>query len=582
MKFQLYLITFCLCLLPVCGSAESLYLNIQGVDSKLQKILNKALVLPSSLTRGENINHRLLQRYQKQLPELVSGILEPYGYFHSQVSSLVEPIEAGEYQLNIDINPAEPLRVTHLNLNLTGPGADLPKLRQLLESFPLHVGDILRQDFYEEGKTELLQGAANLGYLDAEFQQHQILVNRGNRQVDIILELNSGVRFRFGKTVFMNHGNYTERFLHRYISYKEGDFFSQSQLDRTHRNLLDADQFRNISINKSTHQNNENLVPIQIDLQPAPRYRLRPGIGYGTDTGARASLEYRRLNMFHRGHELEGKLVLAEKESSFLSTYIIPDLDRLDRRTLLRAGVTREEPKNYTSKKKFGEVEYQRSLRKGLSGAIFIRLLHEDYEVSDESDQALMLLPGLRLNWLKSDDEQHPRRRIHIKLNVQGCRDTFISDISLLQLTGQATALEALTHDLSLFLRLGGGTTWHEDPFGKIPASLRFFAGGDHSVRGYSYQSLGPENDQGDVIGGKHLLVANIEIEKHLSSNWGVAVFYDIGNAFDTFSDYELKQGAGVGAIYRTMIGSLRLYLARQIGTTENKYRLHFSVGLGW
>lgn len=61
---------------------------------------------------------------------------------------------------------------------MTGPGAALPELNQLLEDFPLHVGDILRQDLYEEGKAVFLQGAINLGYFDAEFQRHQILVDR--------------------------------------------------------------------------------------------------------------------------------------------------------------------------------------------------------------------------------------------------------------------------------------------------------------------------------------------------------------------------------------------------------------------
>ncbi len=139
----------------------------------------------------------------------------------------------------------------------------------------------------------------------------------------------------------------------------------------------------------------------------------------------------------------------------------------------------------------------------------------------------------------------------------------------MLQLTAQATNLLPLPKKFSLLIRLKGGTTWHNDPLRELPASLRFFAGGDRSVRGYRYQSLGPEDDSGQVVGGKHLLVANIELEKKFGKKWGGAVFYDIGNAFDSFDEYELEQGAGFGIRRYTQIGPIRLDLARQIGRSK-------------
>ncbi|MEE4254661.1 MAG: BamA/TamA family outer membrane protein, partial [Desulfuromusa sp.] len=555
MKFRFYLILFCFLLSPFPCAADSLHLNIRGVDDELLKILETALILPASLTSGDELNKRWLRRYQRQLPERVSTILEPYGYFDSQISSQVKNIEPGKYQLDIEIGLAEPLRVTSLELNLTGPGSDLPELQQLLAEFPLHIGDILRQDLYEQGKTALRQGAINQGYLDADFPQHQILVNRGKRQVDINLQLDSGARFRFGKTSFSGRGSYPEYFLRRYLSYKEGEYFSHRQLGQTQLNLLNADLFRNVSVHPLTRQDNEILVPVQVDLEPMPRHQLRPGIGYGTDTGARISLNYRNLNLLQRGHELQGKLLLAEKKQSIVSTYIIPDPNRLDSQILLRVGFDREDTDSYLSRELFSEGEYQRSFHKSLTGSLFVRLSQEHSQISGESNRSQMLLSGLRIGWKQVDDPLNPRRGIQTNLELQGSHDALLSDTSLLQLSGQATALRPLPHQLSLLLRLRGGTTWHNDPFNELPTSLRYFAGGDHSVRGYSYQSLGPSDDQGQIIGGKHLLVANIELEKHLNPNWGVAVFYDVGNAFDSFSTYKLKQGAGIGVSRYTRIG---------------------------
>jgi len=217
MRFRFYLILFTLLLLPMTSSAKSVRLNIQGVDKELHKILESALALPASLISEDKINRSWLRYHQRQLPELVSASLEPYGYFHSQVESQVEEIKQGEYQLNVEVKPGQPLKVSTLELNVTGPGASFPPLLQLLDSFPLHVDDILRQDIYKEGKAELLKGAINLGYFDAKFQQHKILVNRDTRQVSIILQLESGDRFQFGKTAFMDHGEYQERFLRRFL-----------------------------------------------------------------------------------------------------------------------------------------------------------------------------------------------------------------------------------------------------------------------------------------------------------------------------------------------------------------------------
>jgi translocation and assembly module TamA len=101
-------------------------------------------------------------------------------------------------------------------------------------------------------------------------------------------------------------------------------------------------------------------------------------------------------------------------------------------------------------------------------------------------------------------------------------------------------------------------------------------------VRGYGYQDLGPRDENGDVIGGKNLLVGSVELERALGANWGVAVFYDAGNAFDNFSDYEIFEGAGIGIRRYTPVGPIRIDIARQLGVSDPSYRLHIGVGFGW
>jgi translocation and assembly module TamA len=121
--------------------------------------------------------------------------------------------------------------------------------------------------------------------------------------------------------------------------------------------------------------------------------------------------------------------------------------------------------------------------------------------------------------------------------------------------------------------------TAQNDPLAELPASLRFFAGGDNNLRGYSYQSLGPRDASGNVVGGKNLILASVELQKAIFTNWGVSAFFDTGNAFNSFTNIRLVSGAGVGAHYYTRIGAINLYLARQIGVPEPGFHVHFNVG---
>jgi translocation and assembly module TamA len=81
------------------------------------------------------------------------------------------------------------------------------------------------------------------------------------------------------------------------------------------------------------------------------------------------------------------------------------------------------------------------------------------------------------------------------------------------------------------------------------------------------------------VVGGKNILVTSVELGRAILSDWGAAVFFDIGNAFDSFADITLYKGAGIGVRYYTKIGAIRLDLARQIDVPNPGFRVHVTVG---
>ena len=186
LKFCLGLLSL-LCFWP--SGVAALELSIQGVDGELYDILKGALVLPAALREAEQPGQRLIRAYQRRLPRLVRETLQPYGYFQPHSRSQLEATDAddGEQRLRLVVEPGPAIKIAVLDFNLSGPGADLSQLRKKVAAFPLRQGDVLRQDLYEQGKAALQQQASDLGFLDALFREHQLLVHVAEQRATIKL-----------------------------------------------------------------------------------------------------------------------------------------------------------------------------------------------------------------------------------------------------------------------------------------------------------------------------------------------------------------------------------------------------------
>src|SRR5262249_60004900 len=139
-----------------------------------------------------------------------------------------------------------------------------------------------------------------------------------------------------------------------------------------------------------------------------------------------------------------------------------------------------------------------------------------------------------------------PRRRWSRALGLRFAREGLLSDTSCSQVTADGKYIFPLGRRQRMLLRLSLGTMAVTD-FDQLPPELRFFAGGDRSIRGFDYQELGSTNAAGKVIGGTYLTVGSAEIEHYFLPKWGVAFFVDGGDAFRT-GDFSMNIGAGLGA----------------------------------
>lgn len=579
----------CLTLLGACWllpgqalAADPLRLEIEGVAGAELANVQAALAFPPGLVHNGTVDQRWLERFVRQVPDRVGRALQPFGFYAAAIQTELTTDEQGLHRLLVLIEPGPPVRLSRVRIVVEGPGSERLRREGLEQNFPLKQGDVLHQGLYEEGKADLKRRAQDLGYLDADYAVHEIRVDVEVAAAEVDLLLQSGSRYRFGTVSFTGAEQYPEPFLRRYLAFNTGDVFSYASLGQTQLNLLDADRFEEIRLLPDRPAAVEGQIPVAVELAPGPTKRLRPGIGYGTDTGARFSLTFDHFNMFHRGHELNLLLNLSQVRQSVGAAYILPDTANLYNATALRAGYEREDVDTFDTEKLTAEVERLRDFGRGRKGALYVQLFQEKYTVGEVADTARMILPGVRYSRRRYRDLVRPRKGHQYELEVRGGHQWLGSDTGLLQVLAAGNLLLPLPGRLTLFTRIQGAVTTQNEPLEDIPASLRFFAGGDQSVRGYAYQSLGPEDDDGEVIGGKHQLVGSMELERALGEKWGVALFYDAGNAFNDFTSMDLKQGAGLGIRRYTPVGPVRLDLARQLGVADPGYRIHLSIGFGW
>lgn len=580
-KLVLLLVVFPLALSHAWGGEATVKIDISGLGGARLKNVEAALALPPGIVRDNAVEEHWLQRFAGKVPKLVAGALEPFGFYHSATTAKIEKTDGLAYRVMVSVDPGPQTRVRSLSIQLTGEGSQEKSLLRIIREFPLREGSPLDHQLYEEGKLALRLEASNLGYLEGTYPTHVIRVDSGQNTADIELVLDTGPRFYFGETTFVDQNeSFQEDFLRRFVTYREGEVFSHKELHRSRLRFYAADRFDNVMLVPLIDEAVDNKVPIRINLTTGNRHRLRPGIGYGTNTGARISLNYKNMVSGEHPHARLFDLSLAEKAQSFEASYTIPQAGSDDNNLIGTVGVRQEDLDTYETQMFYAEIEETYGLARGKVGSLFLRYLYEDGDVGNESNKiAKLVIPGMRYYQRAYDDPLNPKSGYQFRIELRGSYDVLISNLSIGQVIAAGSFMLPLTRNLSLHPRIEAATTIKDDDFSKVPPSMRFFVGGDNSVRGYAYKSRGPENEYGDVIGGESLLVGSLELEYSLNERWGLALFYDAGSAFDVSEEMDVIQGAGLGIRRYTPIGPIKLDVATRINDDDGGVRIHFSVG---
>jgi translocation and assembly module TamA len=513
-----------------------------------------------------------LQYLHRQAEEQIRTALQPFGYYQPSIQAeLIN--QQDQWLARYRVDPGPQVLLENINVAITGEAQTDPQFVKALADNSLRKGQALRHADYETLKSRLQSLASERGYYEAVLSRQQLLINPELNQADIELVLDSGPRYRIGAVNF-SEAPVGDSLLRRYVPFESGDPVSSGRLLELQRGLSESDYFSRVEVQPGWDQAVDQVVPIEVNLEPNKRTAYRFGAGYGTDTGARLSASLNRRWVNSRGHSYTGVMQLSEVESTAAVQYSIPGQKPQTDRYSARLAWETELTDTTDSESITLGLLWQKQL------GPWQRLLSVDWEqerftLDDETRNTSFLIPGMRWSTTQTDNPLNPSRGYRISFELDAASEMLLSEADFVQAQLKGKHVLTLGNRTRLLTRAEVGMTAMDD-FSLMPSSHRFFAGGDTSVRGYDYKQLGPVGSNGDVVGGRYLLVGSAEVDYLVAESWRVAAFYDAGNALDSLSE-PLKNGAGVGVRWQSPIGPVRLDLAKPLD--DSGFRIHFTLG---
>jgi translocation and assembly module TamA len=519
-----------------------------------------------------------MQAGLKQADGQIRQALQAFGYYQPVINQSFQPAKQdGCWSATFDIQPGRRVTLRKVDVAIEGEAGSDDSFQQLIAKSNLKAGQPLRHDYYESLKSGITNLAAERGYFDSRFTLHELRVDPAAGYADVDLHFDSGPRSRFGETR-VEQDIVSAGLLRRYLLYHEGQPYARTALTETSRALSSSGYFGEVLVQPLIDEAKGREVPVRIVLTPAKRHRYTASVGYATDTGPRVGLGYKNQRLNRSGHQFSSDLSLSQVISKLTLGYTIPLEHPVTDKLRLEAGYKYENNDSYRADTTAVSATRAHQLENQWLQEESLVFGKEDYKLTGEERQSsVLLMPGIGWSRTVADNRLYPRKGWRLNFQTRGSLQNVISDVSFLQVITNAKAVLGLPWRTRVISRVDAGATFMNE-FDQLPPSVRFFAGGDTSVRGYAYKSLGPESPSGEVEGGKNLLVGSLELEHMLTEKWGLAAFVDSGNAFDDLR-LDAKTGAGVGIRWRSPVGPIRLDLAHPFEKRGDMIRVHFTMG---
>ncbi|MCV2884110.1 autotransporter assembly complex protein TamA [Aestuariibacter sp. AA17] len=515
--------------------------------------------------------------FSDQIAEKIHEAGRALGYYDMRIRALEPKSDTQCNTWTLNIEQGQRTRISRVDIHIEGEGSQDPVLQRTLNQIPLKQGDALRHYIYESSKKALLNTALERGYMDFAFTEKRLEIDPDSHTAQIKLHANTGESYRFGKLVYDGQ-DVPEDMLMSILPFREGEQFTTPKLNTFNERLRQTGYFEHVVARPVRAKAQARHIPIEVVGSVKPRDIFSVGGGVSSDTGPRVKLSWERPWITDSGHSLSASLFVSRPSQSVSLNYKIPLSDPIDDYISVKTGLKQDNFNDTDSTIYTVSLQHhERFLDTSWKWVKFIRFDRESFIQAEEPEETTeLLIPGVTFQRLRTRGGLFVTWGDKQLLTVEGANDDLLSEVDYASVHLQSKWIRSI-HDHRFHFNVELGALSSSD-FEQIPSSLRFFAGGDQSVRGFGYKELSPLDDEGDLTGGRFLYVGSIEYDFPVKDNWRVATFADVGNASNTAFE-SLASGVGVGAIWQSPVGPVRLYLARGNSQHETTWRIHFSMG---
>jgi translocation and assembly module TamA len=562
---------------PRADAAAPIHFRVEiEAPRPYREMLEKGLDI--SRWQGEQrVTIPLLERLVGDARRAAAEALAADGYFEAKVNSEIDDARDGTTVVRLTVEPGPRTHVRGIDLQFRGPAVNDPEGRKRIEvvreTWGLRPGEPFRQSHWAEAKEDALARLARGRYAAASIAASEARIDPAQRAADLTLELASGPMFLAGPLVVTGLKRYPATIIENLNPLRAGEPYDAIELDLFQRRLLETGYFHVVHFSVDPDPAQAASAPLRVNVIEASSQRIDTGVSFSTDTGFGLTLDYTHVDMFDRAWRLRPRLELNQKEQKFNVALDTPPRPggvwntygtRLQRRDI-EGQLTREAMVGYAHNWGLEATPSQVTLsghfeNQTISGA------------TTENNYAVFF--GYRKTFRTTDDIVSPRRGVlgtaEIGASVPG-----VSSQKFIRARVKVNWLIPLGLKDDLLLRGEAGAVLASSRSGVV-SSFLFRTGGDQTIRGYDFESIGVA--QGNAtVGGRYLAVASAEYTHWVTQSLGAALFVDAGDAFDGFSAFDLAVGVGVGVRWRSPIGPFRADVA--YGQRTEQIRLHFSVG---
>lgn len=535
---------------------------------------------------NDNVNARLSQidpnrvdntHYFKQyLESQIKKSLRALGYY---APTFDYEVSEEKKQLIVTINKGDPILMETTDINILGEGAQDKDYQNLLKKDLPAKGTVLNHGDYDGFKKKLQNLALHKGYFEANMTKHQLLVAEHLHQAFWQIDFNTGERYKFGKVIFDNPV-IRESYLQQIVPFKANTPYTSEQLSLLNRRISSTNWFSSVTVIPLFDKTSaDKVLPLKVITVPKKKNNIDVGLGYSSDNGVRGKLGWSKPWLNDRGHSFQSNLALSSPEQFISGVYKIPlHKSPLEDYYTIQGGYKIIDNKDTDSKSySFGVVRNWDTF-KGWQRALGLNVLYDNFTQANDSYETFLLYPSFSFSRVRSDSNALPMWADSQRYSIEAATDKLASDINFVRFQIQQVWIRSLSDSHRFILRDNLGLIQAND-FDRVPPSFRFFAGGDRSIRGYSYQSISPKDKENKLTGGSKLITGSLEYQYNIKDSWWSALFVDSGEAIGKLEHTNFHTGGGVGIRWASPIGPIKLDVATPLNKSGKS--VHFYIGLG-